>query len=44
VKTLRVLGEYVRQEKALSLMDAIRKSSLMPRSGWNRCHRKCGGM
>lgn len=26
----RVLGEYVRQEKALSLMDAIRKSSLMP--------------
>jgi len=26
----RVLGKYVRQEKALTLMDAIRKSSLMP--------------
>jgi dihydroorotase len=26
----RVLGKYVRQEKSLSLMDAIRKSSLMP--------------
>ena len=26
----RVLGKYVRQEKALSLMDAIRKSSLLP--------------
>jgi len=26
----RVLGHYVRDEKALSLMDAIRKSSLMP--------------
>ncbi len=26
----RVLGKYVREEKALSLMDAIRKSSLMP--------------
>ena len=26
----RVLGRYVREEKALSLMDAIRKSSLMP--------------
>jgi N-acyl-D-aspartate/D-glutamate deacylase len=26
----RVLGKYVREEKALSLMEAIRKSSLMP--------------
>ena len=26
----RVLGKYVREEKALSLMDAIRKSALMP--------------
>jgi dihydroorotase len=26
----RVLGRYVRDEKALSLMDAVRKSSLMP--------------
>jgi hypothetical protein len=26
----RVLGRYVRQEKALSLMDALRKMSLMP--------------
>jgi N-acyl-D-aspartate/D-glutamate deacylase len=26
----RVLGKYVREEKALSLMDVIRKSSLMP--------------
>jgi N-acyl-D-aspartate/D-glutamate deacylase len=26
----RVLGEYVRQEKALSLMDALRKMTLMP--------------
>jgi dihydroorotase len=26
----RVLGKYVRDEKVLSLMDAIRKSSLMP--------------
>lgn len=26
----RVLGKYVRQEKALTLMDAIRKASLMP--------------
>ena len=26
----RVLGKYVRQEKALTLMDAIRKSSLLP--------------
>ena len=26
----RVLGKYVRERKALSLMDAIRKSSLMP--------------
>jgi N-acyl-D-aspartate/D-glutamate deacylase len=26
----RVLGQYVRGEKALSLMDAVRKSSLMP--------------
>ena len=26
----RVLGKYVREEKLLSLMDAIRKSSLMP--------------
>jgi N-acyl-D-aspartate/D-glutamate deacylase len=26
----RVLGKYVREEKVLSLMDAIRKSSLMP--------------
>jgi N-acyl-D-aspartate/D-glutamate deacylase len=26
----RVLGKYVREEKTLSLMDAIRKSSLMP--------------
>jgi N-acyl-D-aspartate/D-glutamate deacylase len=26
----RVLGQYVRQEHALSLMDAVRKSSLMP--------------
>jgi dihydroorotase len=26
----RVLGRYVREEKALTLMDAIRKSSLMP--------------
>src|SRR5215469_8491487 len=26
----RVLGKYVREEKALTLMDAIRKSSLMP--------------
>ena len=26
----RVLGKYVRQDKALPLMDAIRKSSLMP--------------
>jgi len=26
----RVLGKYVREDKALSLMDAIRKSSLMP--------------
>jgi N-acyl-D-aspartate/D-glutamate deacylase len=26
----RVLGKYVREEKALSLMDAIRKSTLMP--------------
>ena len=26
----RVLGKYVRQEKALTLMDAIRKCSLMP--------------
>jgi dihydroorotase len=25
-----VLGKYVREEKALTLMDAIRKSSLMP--------------
>jgi len=25
-----VLGRYVREEKALSLMDAVRKSSLMP--------------
>jgi N-acyl-D-aspartate/D-glutamate deacylase len=25
-----VLGKYVREEKVLSLMDAIRKSSLMP--------------
>src|SRR5947208_10297986 len=26
----RVLGHYVREQKALSLMDAVRKSSLMP--------------
>jgi dihydroorotase len=26
----RVLGRYVREQKALSLMDAVRKSSLMP--------------
>jgi dihydroorotase len=26
----RVLGKYVREEKALSLMDAVRKSTLMP--------------
>ena len=26
----RVLGKYVREEKVFSLMDAIRKSSLMP--------------
>jgi N-acyl-D-aspartate/D-glutamate deacylase len=26
----RVLGHYVREEKALSLMDAVRKASLMP--------------
>jgi N-acyl-D-aspartate/D-glutamate deacylase len=26
----RVLGKYVREEKALTLMDAVRKSSLMP--------------
>jgi N-acyl-D-aspartate/D-glutamate deacylase len=26
----RVLGKYVREEKVLSLMDAIRKTSLMP--------------
>jgi len=26
----RILGNYVREEKALTLMDAIRKSSLMP--------------
>jgi N-acyl-D-aspartate/D-glutamate deacylase len=26
----RVLGKYVREEKALTLMDAIRKSSLLP--------------
>jgi N-acyl-D-aspartate/D-glutamate deacylase len=26
----RILGHYVREEKALTLMDAIRKSSLMP--------------
>jgi dihydroorotase len=26
----RVIGKYVREDKALSLMDAIRKSSLMP--------------
>jgi len=26
----RVLGQYVREQKALSLMDAVRKSSLMP--------------
>jgi dihydroorotase len=26
----RVLGKYVREEKVLSLMDAIRKSVLMP--------------
>lgn len=26
----RVLGKYVREERALTLMDAIRKSSLMP--------------
>ena len=26
----RLLGKYVREEKVLSLMDAIRKSSLMP--------------
>jgi len=26
----RVLGKYVREEKALSLMDAVRKASLMP--------------
>ncbi|MBI2680344.1 MAG: amidohydrolase family protein [Candidatus Solibacter usitatus] len=26
----RILGRYVREQKALSLMDAIRKSSLMP--------------
>jgi N-acyl-D-aspartate/D-glutamate deacylase len=26
----RVLGKYVREEKALTLMDVIRKSSLMP--------------
>lgn len=26
----RLLGRYVRQQKALSLMDAVRKSSLMP--------------
>ena len=26
----RVLGKYVREDKALTLMDAIRKSSLMP--------------
>jgi len=26
----RVLGEYVRQEKVLSLMDALRKMTLMP--------------
>jgi N-acyl-D-aspartate/D-glutamate deacylase len=26
----RVLGKYVREDKALSLMDAIRRSSLMP--------------
>jgi len=26
----RILGKYVREEKALTLMDAIRKSSLMP--------------
>jgi dihydroorotase len=26
----RVLGKYVREEKALALMDAVRKSSLMP--------------
>ena len=26
----RLLGKYVREDKALTLMDAIRKSSLMP--------------
>lgn len=26
----RILGKYVREEKALTLMDAVRKSSLMP--------------
>ena len=26
----RVLGKYVREDKALGLMDAVRKSSLMP--------------
>jgi N-acyl-D-aspartate/D-glutamate deacylase len=29
----RVLGRYAREEKALSLMDAVRKSSLMPAQG-----------
>jgi len=30
----RVLGHYVREEKALDLMTALRKMTLMPRSGW----------
>ena len=37
----RVLGKYVREEKALSLMDAIRKSAPCRRNGWSRCPRKC---
>ena len=38
----RVLGRYVREEHALTLMDAVRKASLMPaRRLEDRCRRRC---
>jgi hypothetical protein len=37
----RVLGKYVREERALSLMDAIRKSSPCPRNVSRACRPRC---
>jgi N-acyl-D-aspartate/D-glutamate deacylase len=37
----RLLGRYVREDKTLTLMDAIRKSSLMPAGALRRCHHRC---